>query len=336
MPKDNEIILFLSSTHAHVHTGQCMQMSSFIFIKRKWEEDKIEFRDKLYYLNAIDYPVQLLLFPEGGDFTPKTKKRSDKYAEENNLPALDYCLHPHTTGFKYAVNALREGNLGLDAIYDLTIAYPDVLPKTEVDVGHGILPREVHFHVKKHDDEDIPRGQAELEMWLQDRWLEKEERLKNFYQYKEFREEPGEAECSNGIHFDNHSSHCNGKQNRTSASNGHAFSEANCNGKHTGNGSTTRSINGISTSSSSPHTLKSPEVVRPRNIPYFLYSVFIFISTNLLMFVPMYYSTYYCWYMFFGTIFLAFGHYWKGMGHLYMLFKRKEIAREIAKSKLNQ
>ena len=146
--------------------------------------DEKEFRDKLLYLNCIGSPCQLLLFPEGGDMTYKTKKRSDSYADERSLPRYQYCLHPRTTGFLYIMNALRSG--GLDAVYDVTIGYPDALPKTEFELAKGIMPREVHFHIKSYDDKDLPRGDEQLEQWCRDRWKEKEERLKMFYTHKEF------------------------------------------------------------------------------------------------------------------------------------------------------
>ena len=300
-----------------------MQMSCFIFIERNWEKDKVEFRDKLYYLNAIDYPVQLLLFPEGGDFTPKMKKLSDQFAVDNNLPKLNYCFHPRTTGFKYAINALRDGAGGLDAVYDLTIAYPDVLPKTEVDVGKGILPKEVHFHVKKHDDEDIPRGQEDLKKWLQERWLEKEERLKTFYKYKMFREDAESADCNGSSHSSRQNGHCSGN-GHVATSDGHM---TNCNGHYSSSNGTS---NGISS-----HIPRSPEVHRPRNMHYFAYSIFIFIFTNLMLFVPMYYFPSFNIYMVFGVLFLCYGHYGRGIGHLYMAFKRKEMEHEIKKSKFN-
>ena len=163
-----------------------MQFSNFLFIKRRWDLDEEEFRNKLFYLNCIGSPCQLLLFPEGGDLTYKTKKRSDMYADENSLPRYQYCLHPRTTGFVYVMNALRSG--GLDAVYDVTIGYPDALAKTESELAKGIMPREVHFHIKCYDDRDVPRDDDELEQWCKDRWEEKEERLKQFYTHKEFRE----------------------------------------------------------------------------------------------------------------------------------------------------
>ena len=49
----------------------------------------------------------MVLFPEGTDFTPGTKIRSDRFAEKNDLPKYDYVLHPRTTGFTYLVEQMR-------------------------------------------------------------------------------------------------------------------------------------------------------------------------------------------------------------------------------------
>ena len=262
-----------------------MQMSCFIFIDRKWELDKLEFRDKLYYFNAINSPIQLLLFPEGGDFTQKVKKRSDQFAKDNNLPFYNYCFHPRTTGFKYAVNALRDG--GLDAVYDMTIAYPDVFPKTELDIiKTGIIPKEVHFHINKYDDKEIPQEQDELEKWLRDRWTEKEERLKEFYRHGNMFWESSRKSEENCDHIGHLSGH------------------------------------------------PSSEVLKPRNFQFFLYSVFIFAFTNLILLIPIWFYPYFRIYMLLGCVFLCFGHR-KGMGHLYMTFKRKEMEKAIKESKFN-
>ena len=127
--------------------------------------------------------------------TKKTKARSDKYADENGLPRYQYCIHPRTTGFVYVMNALRSG--GLDAVYDVTIGYPDALPKTEVEIAKGIMPREVHFHIKSYYDRDLPRDDEQLGQWCRDRWAEKEERLKQFYTHKEFQDTPSEEPAEN-------------------------------------------------------------------------------------------------------------------------------------------
>ena len=163
-----------------------MQFMMHIFLSRKWEKDRFELSNKIYYLNGLSYPIQLLLFPEGGDLTYKTKKRSDQYADDNGLPRYSYCLHPRTTGFVCLVNALRSG--GLDAVYDVTIGYPDVISKTELEFGRGTMPREVHYHIKSYDAKDLPLDDEQLAQWCKDRWREKEDRLRDFYTNREFRE----------------------------------------------------------------------------------------------------------------------------------------------------
>lgn len=161
-----------------------MQCSCFLFIARNWEKDENEFRDKLYYYNSLDYPCQILLFPEGGDLTYKSKERSDSFADKEGFPPYKYCLHPRMRGFVYVMNALRSGHL--DAVYDITIAYPDNLPKTELDFVNGVMPHEIHFHIKNYDNQDLPDDDEELSQWCRERWKEKEDRLHAFYSHGKF------------------------------------------------------------------------------------------------------------------------------------------------------
>ena len=163
-----------------------------VFVARKWDRDQPEVQTKLSFLNALNYPLQLLLFPEGKDFNARSKETSDKFADKNELPHYEYSLHPRTTGFVYMVNALRKG--GLDAVYDVTIAFPDALASTEMDFVKGVIPREVHFHIKNYDAKNLPASDEGLAEWCKDRWREKEERLKDFYIHREFLERVSEKE----------------------------------------------------------------------------------------------------------------------------------------------
>ena len=173
-----------------------MQYMCHIFITRRWQEDKEEFRKKLFYYNALDIPVQLLLFPEGGDLTLRSKARSDSFADTNHLPHYDYCLHPRTTGFLYVLKALRSGHL--DAVYDVTVAYPDALAKTELDLlNPAYIPCEIHYYIQHYRAQDLPTGDEELTDWLLELWRKKEERLKEFYVHKRFLE-PAPKSCVNG------------------------------------------------------------------------------------------------------------------------------------------
>ena len=273
-----------------------MQLSCFLFINRKWEQDKREFERKLYYFNTIDYPLQLLLFPEGGDLTVKTRARSDQFARENSLPCYRYCFHPRTTGFNYIMDALRDG--GLDAVYDVTIAYPDLLPKTELDAWKGFYPCEVHFHVKSYTNEDIPEDEDGKKAWLTERWAEKEQRLKEFYTHKEFREVG--VNDRNGVNDCNSVNDCNGVNDR---------------------------VNEVLNRSK-----RSPEVVKPHNIPFLLYSIFIFISTNAVLIIPLLYVPYFWLYMLCCAVYQVLRGYW-GLSEYVMRPKLKDVEQAIQRSK---
>jgi hypothetical protein len=58
----------------------------------------------------------------------------------NLLPRVSLCQ-----GFVYMVQRLR-GHV--DAVYDMTIAYPDGLPQSELDLLKGCFPKEIHVHTK--------------------------------------------------------------------------------------------------------------------------------------------------------------------------------------------
>ena len=162
-----------------------MQYMCNVFISRRWENDEMEFKKKLFYYNAIDLPVQLLLFPEGGDLTGRSRAKSHSYADTNNLERYEYCLHPRAKGFLYVIEALRSGRL--DAVYDITVAYPDALAKTEADFARGeCTPRDIHYYIHCYKVEDLPADEEGLTRWLAERWREKEKDLKLFYAHRHF------------------------------------------------------------------------------------------------------------------------------------------------------
>ncbi|KAL0969664.1 hypothetical protein UPYG_G00230460 [Umbra pygmaea] len=160
--------------------GWAMQVACFIFIKRRWEEDRRHMENMLEYFCDIREPVQLLLFPEGTDLTDNTKARSDDFAVKNGLPKFEYVLHPRTTGFTFIVDTLRKGD-NLDAVHDITVAYPKNIPQTERHLILGQFPREIHFHVRRYEASSLPTSPSKLQAWTQERWAEKEVRLRDFY-----------------------------------------------------------------------------------------------------------------------------------------------------------
>ncbi|XP_076991096.1 lysocardiolipin acyltransferase 1 isoform X3 [Tamandua tetradactyla] len=91
--------------------GWAMQAAAYIFIHRKWKDDKNHFEDMIDYFCDIHEPLQLLIFPEGTDLTENSKARSNDFAEKNGLQKYEYVLHPRTTGFTFVVDRLREEQL---------------------------------------------------------------------------------------------------------------------------------------------------------------------------------------------------------------------------------
>ncbi|XP_028580306.2 lysocardiolipin acyltransferase 1 isoform X1 [Podarcis muralis] len=172
--------------------GWAMQVAAFIFIHRRWEEDKNHFANMLDYFCDINEPLQLLIFPEGTDLTDNTKARSNEFAEKNGLQKYEYVLHPRTTGFTFIVERLRDGN-NLDAIHDITVAYPQNIPQTEKHLLYGNFPKEIHFHVQRYPVQSLPTSREELQLWCQKRWEEKEERLRLFYEGKKYFDATGRS-----------------------------------------------------------------------------------------------------------------------------------------------
>ena len=174
-----------------------MQYALHIFVNRQWKDDKEELRNKLQIYNILNLPVQVLLFPGGGDLTVKTKTLSDQYADKKGLPHYNYVLQPHLRGFLYIINILRSHRL--QSIVDITVAYPDSLPKTELHFIKGYIPHEVCYYVKCYPLASLPTDDEELCQWLRKVWSEKEERLKYFYTHRQFPDEEQQLEKHGSI-----------------------------------------------------------------------------------------------------------------------------------------
>ncbi|KAK4299874.1 hypothetical protein Pmani_027886 [Petrolisthes manimaculis] len=193
-PAHNLKIVLKSGIRKFPGLGWIMQMSCFLYIHRRWEEDQRLMNNVLGYFRDIDHIFQVLLFPEGTNLTPETKKKSEEFASKAGLPPLDHLLHPRTTGFTFLVEKMRNSGL-LDAVYDVTVAYPKTLPLSELDLIKGKMPEEVHFHIKRHPASELPETEEGLRTWINGLWREKDKLLKTTLQQGHF-PEPG-AEIPN-------------------------------------------------------------------------------------------------------------------------------------------
>ena len=160
-----------------------MQAAHFLFLSRKWASDEKYITESLAYFR--DYPVQLLLFPEGTDLSESNKLKSQQYAEKNGLPKYEYVLHTRTKGFVHCLREMRRGGAAVPVV-DVSIAYVGPIPQNESDMLGGNWPREIHFHVKQVPPSELPEDEGGLEEWVKQQWDAKERQLERFYADKKF------------------------------------------------------------------------------------------------------------------------------------------------------
>ncbi|XP_060877776.1 lysocardiolipin acyltransferase 1-like [Metopolophium dirhodum] len=201
-PPAHKLKMVLKSAIRHVpFAGWVMQLSGFLYIHRRWDHDQSSMEKQLKYFRDVNDTHQILLFPEGTDLSPSNIMRSNKYAAKNNLPNYKYVLHPKTTGFVFLADTMRK-NKQMKAVYDLTIGYPDLLPQSEMDALRGVFPKNVHFHIKRYDETDLPLTSDGLKSWLNDIWKLKEKRLADFTATSSFLSDP-QATVNNNQPIDN-------------------------------------------------------------------------------------------------------------------------------------
>uniref|UniRef100_A0AAR5QFZ6 Acyltransferase C-terminal domain-containing protein n=1 Tax=Dendroctonus ponderosae TaxID=77166 RepID=A0AAR5QFZ6_DENPD len=92
----------------------------------------------------------------------------------------EHVLHPRSTGFVYLVDEMRKRNC-LDAVYDLTLIYPDDCPQNEEQLFfQGKFPTNVLAHLVRYPVPALPDNKEGLKVFLEQRWLEKEQTMNEF------------------------------------------------------------------------------------------------------------------------------------------------------------
>jgi len=166
--------------------GWAIDNFDFFYLTRKWQRDEQQLR---FYLDSMvedNFPVNLLIFPEGTDLTPAKRAKANAYAATKGLPQFNHLIVPRTTGFTTCLSHLRPS---LQAVYDYTVAYEGGVTPTLLSGFCGSFPRTVHIQIRRFDIGDIPTQQAEMESWLMDRYKEKDELLHQFSKTQSFKEE---------------------------------------------------------------------------------------------------------------------------------------------------
>ncbi|KAF1848435.1 acyltransferase-domain-containing protein [Cucurbitaria berberidis CBS 394.84] len=198
--------------------GWGAQFYNFIFLSRNWEEDQRTFKKHLSQLNKPNDPMWLIIFPEGTNLSATTREKSKKWAEKNSIQDMKHQLLPRSTGLRFCLNELRETT---DWLYDCTIAYEGVPPgqfgqdifTLRSSFFEGRPPKSVNMHWRRFHLDSIPiQNTKAFEVWLRNRWREKDYMLEYFNRNNRF---PAEDFWKDHLDMSSQSSHNGNKSLRS-------------------------------------------------------------------------------------------------------------------------
>lgn len=196
--------------------GWGMQFFRFIFLARSWSADRLHLGRSLereaLRAQKSDNSFSLMIFPEGTLVSPNTRPLSKKFADKIGISDLSHVLLPRSTGLLFVLRTLAPSVPSLKLV-DMTIAYPGIDPAAYGQEYYtlrsifmqGIPPPKVHIHLRIFDvARDIPIGDVSkasgigrgaeasesereaFDLWLRDRWTEKDRLMAGFYRDGKF------------------------------------------------------------------------------------------------------------------------------------------------------
>jgi 1-acyl-sn-glycerol-3-phosphate acyltransferase len=160
--------------------GWGLRFLDCLFLQRNWESDRKMVERTFSKFIVEDIPLWLIAFSEGTRITPEKLAQSQAYATKQGLQVPRYTLVPRTKGFVAAVTALRSH---FKAVYDVTIGYPEGIPKLGQYMKGYV--HEIHFHVRRFPIDMLPPEEG-LSAWLVERFQEKDLLMAYFWKQGEF------------------------------------------------------------------------------------------------------------------------------------------------------
>jgi 1-acyl-sn-glycerol-3-phosphate acyltransferase len=188
--------------------GWGMTFFEFIFMNQKLVLDyktilnSMEKQRELYQ----EFPLWMIIFPEGSLNVPQNRITSEKYAKKYDINERpEYVLLPRASGLFMVADSLKEQ---VDYIFDLTVGYSGLecedIPYEEYLLENtffcGKFPRQIHIHIRKYKLDTIPGMSSEklvidekgfspettvrkdeFSRWLIERFMEKDSLMKRFY-----------------------------------------------------------------------------------------------------------------------------------------------------------
>lgn len=125
------IYIVLKESLKHIPLmGWGMQFYGFIFMARKWADDKPRLQHRLQKLKAqhggpmagsSSYdPMWFLLYPEGTNMSPNTSRKNHEWAVKQGIPDMEHVLLPRSTGLQFCLQELKGT---VNWVYDCTVGY---------------------------------------------------------------------------------------------------------------------------------------------------------------------------------------------------------------------
>jgi len=157
--------------------GWGMLFLDCIFLKRNWLSDRGKIEATFHNIMQHKVSIWLISFLEGTRVTREKLTRSQKFAQRRNLAVTNYVMIPHTKGFAASVMGLT-GHL--DAVYNITIGYPDGIPSLWQMVLGDV--KRFSLDVLRTPISQLPTVSTEVEKWAIEAYRLKDTRLKYFYE----------------------------------------------------------------------------------------------------------------------------------------------------------
>ncbi|PSK46191.1 hypothetical protein B9Z65_5159 [Elsinoe australis] len=154
-------------------------------VSRKWTEDKREMDRIFHGVVNRKWPMWLIAYSEATRYTQEKYAEAVEWCKAHNKPIPKHTLYPRNKGFIAMVQNLRKAP-HVKAVYDVTIAYAEgnkfMSPPSFVQTIN--TPKlgdsyKMFVHVDRHELASLPESSEELAKWLEDRWMEKGDRLES-------------------------------------------------------------------------------------------------------------------------------------------------------------
>lgn len=127
----------------------------------------------------------LVSYSEATRYTKSKRLEAEAWCKANEKRMPQHTLYPRTKGFIACVQNLRSTS-HVKAVYDCTVAYANkngnIFQQPPTFAQSIMLPRldenwRFFVHVERHPIEELPKSDEEIAQWLEDRWVEKGDRL---------------------------------------------------------------------------------------------------------------------------------------------------------------